>query len=147
MSQATRSVRSDEPTLSPSLEPRPLTGETVVVDVDRRLLRGTRSALGYLDDSDRTSDDGARIVDAVRMRVDTLSARLDAQARDQFTTRFDAADLVLLVAGLFGVGRYYADDGRPVAADFHRQRAAELLGALAEQRPDLVDDLRRVVAE
>ncbi|MFD1645926.1 hypothetical protein [Haloarchaeobius litoreus] len=145
MAPASRTHSVDDPaTLSPSLEPRPLTGETVTVDVDGRLLRAARSALGYLDDSDQTTETGACVVDAVRMRVESLTARLDAHPHDRFAARFDASDVVLLVSGMFGVARHYADAAEPLAADFHRERAGQLLNVLVEQRPDLVRNLRTV---
>ncbi len=147
MPPASRTRTVDDPArLSPSLEPRPLTGETVTVDVDEQLLRAARSALGYLDDSDRTTDTGACVVDAVRTRVESLTARVEALPHDQFTARFDASDVVLLVSGLFGVARHYADAGELRAADFHRERAGRLLDVLVEQRPELVKNLRRVAA-
>lgn len=147
MSPASRTLTADEPaTLSASLEPRPLTGETVTVDVDAQLLRAARSALGYLDDSEQTTKTGACVVDAVRTRVESLTARLEAHPHARFTARFDASDVVLLVSGMFGVARHYADADDPVAADFHRARAAELLDALVDQRPDLARNLRSVGA-
>lgn len=148
MAPASRTRSVDDPAaLSPSLEPRPLTGETVTVDVDAQLLRACRSALGYLDDSDRTTRTGACVVDAVRTHIEALTARLDAHPHDRFAARFDASDVVLLVSGLFGVARHFADADEPLAADFHRERAGQLLDVLVEQRPDLVQNLRTVAAD
>lgn len=147
MAPASRTRNADDTaTLSASLEPRPLTGETVTVDVDQRLLRASRSALGYLDDSEQTTETGACVVDAVRTRIESLTARLEAHPHDRVTARFDASDVVLLVSGLFGVARHFADADEPVAADFHRERAAQLLDVLVGQRPDLVRNLRAVAA-
>lgn len=145
---APRTRTCDEPAaLSPSLEPRPLTGETVTLYVDQRLLRASRSALGYLDDSERTTRTGACVVDAVRTRVESLTARLESHPHDRVAARFDASDVVLLVNGLLGVANHYADEERPVAADFHRERAGQLLDVLVEQRPELVRNLRTVASD
>ncbi|WP_435362239.1 hypothetical protein [Haloarchaeobius sp. DFWS5] len=148
MSSGTRTpvVDASSTSVTDSLGPGRGTGETVTVAVDARLVRGARSALGYLDDADELPAQDRSTIEDVRMHVESLDARVQSQSRDSFTEGFAAGDLVLLVSGLLGVARHYSERDDEVAADFHRLCAKRVLDALVDQRPDLVDNLR-VIAQ
>lgn len=145
MSRAADSpTRDDSPvSLSPTLAPRPLTGETVTVDAKRHDLTSALAALAHLADDDVTPN-GRTSVDAVRQRVETRLDRLATCDRDSLTVRFDAADVVLLALAHFALARHHRSDASPQRAEWFQTGAREWLGRLGSQRPGLVDALARV---
>lgn len=127
-------------TLRASLEPRPLTGQTVTVTVDRESLTLALAALDALAAADRPSQTGRATVAAVRARVRTRLDWLAAGPDDTLLVRFDAADVVLLALALVARAREHrADRERRFL-----QAARDWLGHLGAQRPALVDALTRV---
>lgn len=143
MSQTTDAAETATETLLHTLEPRPLIGETVTVDVDRDDLLVALAALDALAAADRPTETGRATVAAVRSTVRTRLDRLDSLPDETVRVRFDAADTVLLALAHVSLARTHRGDGAGREARF-LQGARAWLGHLGAQRPALVDALNNV---